>query len=144
MLATILLGIMLLFVFYMIVKSGFHIKFCVLCAAISTTWLGLLWLYKLGRFNDPVILALLMGQSITGIFYMVESRVTRELRIFTLPFFLTLIAVFYYFIKGFHGSLPVFSILLILWLMGYAIFASRNDPGKKPLVETVINCCQDK
>lgn len=144
MLVNSLLTITVLFGFYLLLKSGLKLKLCALCAAISTVWIVLLSLDKIGFFQDRVLLSLLIGQSITGVFYLVQNKVGRELRIFTLPFFLTLTAIFYLLITGFTGSLMAFAFLFVLWIISYLIFINRNDPGKRPVVEEVINCCSDK
>ena len=144
MLAVVLLAIATLFVIYLLVKAGLGWKFCVLCAAVSSTWLVLLVLYKTGRFGDPVLLALLLGLSVTGIFYFVQRRVPATLRVFTLPFFLSLTAIAYFAVQGVSGVLPVMGLLLALWLAAYLVFAYRNDPGKKPVVNAVIDCCKEE
>ena len=144
MLFSVLVAIAVLFMAYLLIKSFIPFKFCVLCAAVSSTWLVLLVLYKLGWFHDPVLLALLLGQSVTGIFYFVQRRVPSTLRVFTLPFFLSLTAIAYVAVSGTGGVLPVMVLLLLLWLAGYVAFSYRNDPGKKAAVNAVIDCCKEE
>lgn len=144
MLGIVLLAILMLFVIYLLVKAGLGVKFCVLCAAVSSTWLVLLVLYWLGRFRDPALLALLLGQSVTGIFYLVQRRAAESLKVFTLPFFLSLTAFAYFAVSGTTGVWPAMLLLFGLWLAGYAVFAYRNDPGKKSVVNAVIDCCKEE
>ncbi|AHB42001.1 hypothetical protein RAAC3_TM7C00001G0134 [Candidatus Saccharibacteria bacterium RAAC3_TM7_1] len=113
---------------------------CAICAGIALTWLGLLALSKLGGIHDDVILALLMGQSISGLFYLLRDKVPRSLRIFTLPFFLSLTAASYALIKT-ETVLLAFGLVAVVWVVAWAIFIYRNDPGKKPLVDNVMDCC---
>lgn len=143
MLALILLIISGLFAVALVVKHVFSLKVCVLCSSIFLTWTSLLVLYKLGKFQDVVILSLLMGQCVAGIYYMLDKRVKPALRIFTLPFFLSLTTLFYLVITGTSVILPPLFVLLGLWVVAYIIFTYRNDPGKK-LVTAVMECCKDK
>lgn len=144
MLTPILLVVTGLFVLGMAIKKTLSLKFCVLCMSILLTWTGLLVLYRTGRFHDTVLLSLLMGQSVTGLFYFARKRVKPVLRVFTLPFFLTLTAVFYLAVTLTSDILPALLALLGLWIAAYIIFAYRNDPGKKTITDAVMDCCEDK
>ncbi|HEV2403041.1 MAG TPA: hypothetical protein VGS08_02470 [Candidatus Saccharimonadales bacterium] len=144
MLAPILLVITVLFVLALGVKKALSLKVCVLCASILLTWTTLLVLYRTGHFHDTVLLSLLMGQCVTGLFYFLDRRVVPALRIFTLPFFLTLTTIFYVTITLTKNIVPPLLVLLGLWLVAYVIFAWRNDPGKKKVADTVMRCCEDK
>ncbi len=144
MLALILLIISGIFAATLVVKHVLSLKVCVLCSSIFLTWTSLLVLYKLGKFHDVVLLSLLMGQCVTGAYYMLEQRVKPALRIFTLPFFLSLTTLFYLVITGTSVVLPPLFVLLGLWVVAYTIFAYRNDPGKKLVTNAVMDCCKDK
>ncbi len=113
---------------------------CAICIAISGTWISLLILYKLGRFHNVTLLALLMGQSVSGMFYLLRGQVPASLRIFTLPFFLSLTAIFYVLITD-EFILPAFGLTSGLWLLTWLVFVYRNDPGRKPLAKAVMDCC---
>lgn len=117
-------------------------KFCVLCVSVSLAWLGLVGLYFFDLFHDPTLVAILAGQSITGLYYFIYKRVARPLRVFTLPFFLSLTAGVYMLIKT-EIVMPAFILLLVLWLACWFIFSYRSDPGKKPLAKALIECCED-
>lgn len=144
MLAIILLAITFIFMLTLCMKKILSIKTCALCSGIVLTWAGLFFLYKTGIFHDVVLLSLLMGQSVTGIYYAVDKRVMPALRIFTLPFFLTLTVVFYVSLAGVKSILPTLLVLLSLWVAALIIFTYRNDPGKKTITDAVMNCCEDK
>ncbi len=144
MLVLILITITVLFITILGVKKILSLKICAICGSIVITWVGLLFLYRTGYFRDAVLLSLLMGQSITGLYYAVDKRVPPALRIFTLPFFLTLTVLFYIAIVGTSSILLPFLVLLVLWMGAYGIFAYRNDPGKKSISDAVMNCCEDK
>ncbi len=144
MLVPILIIITILFIAFIGIKKIFSLKVCALCGSIVLTWIGLLVLYRTGFFNDPILLSLLMGQSITGLYYVIDKRVPSALRIFTLPFFLTLTVIFYIAIVGVSSVFMPLLVLLVLWIVAYVIFAYRNDPGKKSISDAVMNCCEDK
>ena len=131
-----------LFIAGLIMKHLSERRFCVICASISLTWLIFLILYWTDNFHDPILLSLLMGQSITGPYYFVKKGVPKVLRIFSLPFFLSLTAGFYMLIKT-ELVLPAFGLLLGLWLVAWLIFTYRNDPGKKTIAKILAKCCED-
>ena len=86
-LIQILVSITLLFFVLLIIKEfiGSKLKknFCAICGAVVLTWLALLILYWLGIFQNKIILALLIGESALGIFYVVERKVREKLKIFS-------------------------------------------------------------
>lgn len=139
----IFLSIATLFIALMLFQAISKWKFCALCASVSLTWLTLLAAYKLEKFNNPVILALLMGQSVVGVFYLVEKKVEEKYRLFRMPFVLTLTAVFY---LALDATRPAFTALLVpagLWLVMLVIYISREQPRLKTAVEKIINCCKN-
>lgn len=134
-------AITLLFVIAVVARNNFNLRVCAICAGIAITWMGLLLLYKLDKYHDTALLALLMGQSIAGIFYLLKDRFPKDLRIFTLPFFLTLTAVMYALITS-EFMVSVFAFLTVIWVVGWFVFTSRNDPGKKELAKATMDCCE--
>jgi len=138
----IFLAISLIFIASLIVKNLVNKAFCSLCVAVASVWLVLLFLYKADRFSDGILLALLVGQSITGIFYLTYRKLPKSLRIFSLPFFLSLTAVLYMLITA-DIQLAVFILLLVLWLAAWIIFTYRNDPAKKAITKILAKCCED-
>ena len=138
----IFLAISLIFIASLIIKNLVNKAFCSLCMAVASAWLVLLFLYKTGRFSDGILLALLIGQSITGIFYLAYRKLPKSLRIFSLPFFLSLTAVLYMLITA-DIQLAVFILLLVLWLAAWIIFTYRNDPAKKAVAKILAKCCED-
>ncbi len=134
--------ISLLFIAGLIYNQKSKRKICAICAGVSLAWLLLFILYKTGTYKDTVLLSLLMGQSITGLYYLGLRRLPKSLRIFTLPFFLSLTAVFYLLITE-RFIAAAFGLLTALWLAAWVIFINRKDPGKKPLAQAVTNCCED-
>ena len=136
------LAISLIFIASLIIRNLLNKAFCSLCVAVASVWLVLLYLYKTDRFSDGILLALLVGQSITGIFYLAYRKLPKSLRIFSLPFFLSLTAVLYMLITA-DIQLAVFILLLVLWLAAWIIFTYRNDPAKKAITKILAKCCED-
>ncbi|MGB0757341.1 MAG: hypothetical protein ACPGO5_02700 [Patescibacteria group bacterium] len=49
------------------------LKVCAICSAVSMTWLGLLLTYMLGMHEEIVWLGVLMGGSVVGLMYKLDS-----------------------------------------------------------------------
>src|SRR3989338_9010508 len=114
------LGIItILFLVFLFLKSILRKEWCTLCLAVSMTWIGLLMLYKIGIFEDSILIGLLIGQSVVGILYVIEKRMNQKLRIFLLPVLLTLTTLGYVLL-----SLPEKGIAIVLFLLGvWALFS---------------------
>ncbi len=142
MLQYVLLLITGLFVLGLIIKNTLVRQLCVLCLSISGSWIILLTLYRLGYFHNQVLLAMLMGQSITGIFYLARRHVAKILHIFTLPFFLCLTVVAYWAVGERVAFVPILGFLTALWVIGYVLLLSSNDVGKRT-AKTIMQCCSE-
>lgn len=134
-------AIVLIFALVLGVKRFVKRDLCALCLSVSLTWVGLLILNKVGMFENTVLLALLMGQSVTGVFYMLKEKLPKVLRIFTLPFFLSLTAVSYVLIANDY-IIWTFVLLTAVWIGGWLIFSSREDPGTQRVATVVMDCCE--
>lgn len=55
-------------------KKNFKIKICAICATVVTTWVGLLVMKLVGFSINQILLAILMGQSVTGFMYFLERK----------------------------------------------------------------------
>ena len=142
MVLTVLILVTGLFAGGLLVRNVLMRRLCALCMSISGSWLILLLLYKLDRFHDPVLLALLMGQSVTGAFYFLQRKLARSLRVFTLPFILTSTVLAYWIVGGIVAVLPVFGFLFLLWVAGYILFVANRDKGSR-VTRAAITCCGD-
>ncbi|MBS3092655.1 hypothetical protein J4466_04515 [Candidatus Pacearchaeota archaeon] len=126
-------------------NKGKNLKgnFCVICISIILTWLGLLVLYWYGLFDNILAISLLMGMSLTGIYYFIDKKIgkkNKKLKIFRLPFILTLIIIAYYVInfKGFENIIKSALIFIILWALFVLIYFYNNTKFIKKLIE----CCK--
>lgn len=126
-----------------ILPASMQKNFCVLCASVSLTWLGLLVLLDLGWFSDPVLLALLLGSSVLGIFYLVDASVPEQWKIFRLPFFLTLVLTAYTLVAGSAQLGPALLFVMILWTVFLFFFLYQSHlPALKPWMKRMLECCK--
>lgn len=128
-----------LFTVLLVVKNLFSWKLCAVCLAVSLTWLGLWGLYRLDWFHDPVLLAFLMGQSITGLYYLLEKKVPRPWLVFRVPALLSLTYVFYVSIT-LTVAWSAMALVAALWLTGFGLMFYRI-PSVSRMAGKVIECC---
>jgi hypothetical protein len=132
-----LVGIVLLFFVLLTIKSFFNIKkFCTICLSVTLTWMTLLILYFIGIFTDKIILAILIGHTSLGIYYILEKKVRKELLIFRLPYLLTSISLIYFILSGF--ILNGLYVLLGLWLLFILTYLFKFNKFTKKIIE----CCK--
>jgi hypothetical protein len=142
--AAVIAGMVAAFAVLLALKRLSGLRFCVLCVTVGATWLALLALHWAGTYENRVLLALLMGQTITGLHYLVEGRVREELLVFRLPFVLTLVALFYLAIAPDAAVAAGLSgVVAATWVIALAVYATRNVDGLKSIARQVIECCKD-
>jgi hypothetical protein len=135
-----LVGITLLFVIFLIFKEFLSKKskdkFCVICFSVSLTWIILLVLYFTAIFTDKIIIAILMGQTSLGLFYLFYEK----LNVFKLPFLLTLIAVIYFILESFE--IKSLFLLAGLWILFFIIFIFKSNKKLSNFANKIIECCK--
>lgn len=117
-------------------------QFCALCGAVFLTWILLLGLYYAGAFDNGIVLALLVGQTMLGIFYLLEKKVAERFTLFRLPFLVTLLIIAYTILMR---SVPTKEMIILvggLWLIFGGLYAYRRVPALRQLAEKVIACCK--
>jgi hypothetical protein len=139
----VLLVIAVLFVALLIVKSITGWKFCVICTSVSVTWIALLVLYWLGVFDRPLIVAVLMGQSVMGLYYLLEKRSNEELHVFRLPLLLTLTLAAFVVLGVSTDLVYGLSLLAVLWVVLSLLYLYRENPKTRIVVDRIIACCRD-
>src|SRR3989344_5354162 len=142
---NILIIIIVLFFMLLIIKEfiyKFKEKFCVICLSVTLTWLSLLFLYWFGLFQDKIIMALLMGQTILGVFYLVEKKVNEEIKIFRLPFILTLITIGYLSLTMPNDIMKTIILLFTIWLIFFILYFYRSNQNLKLFIKKIIECCR--
>lgn len=145
--ATISLLFVVLLAVKEIARTRIKKEFCVICAAVSLTWIGLLAANLLGIFEDKTLIALLMGQSVVGIFYLVESKAAKNLKLFRLPFLLTLTTIAYIALQVPQGSmsaiLSVIFLLAALWTAFIFLYLYKNNKNVHSVVKRIVKCCRN-
>src|SRR3989338_1322359 len=146
-LTLILIAITVLFFVFLIVKNLLT-KFkdlCALCGAVSLTWIGLLVLLKLNRIQDTTIIALLMGQSTIGLFYLLQAKgkgKNRIMNLLSLPIYLVLTT----------GGLALLALpedikrtlifLLAVWIIFGGLLMYQTNPYINRITKSIIACCK--
>ena len=131
-----LTGITILFFLFLIMRN-LSKKICAICLAVSLSWIILLTFYFWGYFLDKTIIAILMGMSVLGLFYMFYE----ELSVFKLPFILTLIFIIYSVLESF--SINSLYLLIILWIFFFIVYIFRKNPSLKSKINKLIECCRN-
>src|SRR3972149_645888 len=99
----VLIGITVLFFLLLALKNIFNLKkVCVICLSVTLSWAILLVFYFLNIFNDKIIIAILMGHTSLGIYYILEKKVKKNFLLFRLPYLLTGIFIIYIIIGDFN------------------------------------------
>ena len=122
-------------------KNRIKKNFCVVCASISLTWVILLALYLINLFDNLLLISLLMGMSLTGIYYLLGRKIGRKnekLKIFRLPLILTLI-ILAYFILTLENIINSIFIVAGLWALFILIYIYNNSK----LIEKLLECCKE-
>jgi hypothetical protein len=136
-------AIAVLFVVLLVGKGVIKSHFCVICASVSMTWAALLGFFWAGMFDEPILIAVLMGESVVGLYYLVEKKTKEQLHIFRLPFLLTATFVAYVLLGRSEGVVASFLLLLSLWVVFGIIYLSRTHAYTHKVVERIIACCRD-
>lgn len=140
---VLLLVITILFILLLILKSALKLRFCVICASVSLTWLGFLFWHWFVEQGDVLLLALLMGQSIIGLCYLVEKKVPDHYQLFRLPFLLSLTAIGIILLGFLTNLFQIFLFLIILWIITGLLYLYRQNPRMHKIIQHIIACCKN-
>lgn len=138
-----LAAITTLFLTLLAVKNASRLRYCVMCAGVSLTWIGLLAASRLGVAVDPTIVALLVGQSVVGTYYLAERRLPERFHIFRLPFLLTMTAAAAALLGALTATASVLLLLVAAWAAFGFVFAYRQDARVRAFAGRVVACCRD-
>ncbi|MBI2668802.1 hypothetical protein HYX14_03085 [Candidatus Woesearchaeota archaeon] len=139
-LTLVLLLIIGLFLILLMLKNILKKEFCVLCAASLLTWLILLGFFYLKKWDNITLIAILLGSSILGIFYLVEANVPEHYRLFRLPFYLTLFLLAAALVRII--SISALFTIIIIWVIFLILFLYRRNPNVNAFVQKAIACCK--
>lgn len=135
------LGIIGAFVLLLIIKAVTSLRFCVACVSVAGAWITLLALYWLDIFENTILLALLIGQSIVGIYYLAEKHLPERYQIFRIPFLLSLTFSAYSVLASVEFA--ALWLLVGLWIISGLLYAYRTQPKLKSTAEHILACCKD-
>ena len=122
----------------------FKTNICLICGAVSGTWIWMLVAGASGYSIDPVIPAMLMGGSVVGINYQLEKKIkNREWLIYWRITFIIL------------GFLTAYNLLMFRWInlaiysaiaicLGFVAFGSKHQRDTKnieSIESSMKNCC---
>ena len=143
MLFQALIAITGFFLLYFLIKPWVErlADYCVICISVTTTWVVGLVLYFTGYLTDPLLLALLMGTSVTGGYYYLDAKY-EVLHFFRLPLFLSLLTTAFS-ILSLTVEWKAFLLLSCLWVVFGLIYGYRTSPAFSGLVKRVIECCKN-
>ncbi|MBI5622008.1 hypothetical protein HY933_04055 [Candidatus Falkowbacteria bacterium] len=139
----IIVAIVALFVLLLFVKQFSRWKFCVLCVSVSATWLGLLGAYWLGLFPYRELIAVLMGQSVVGLYYLAEKRLPADWQIWRLPFLLSLTVLAYAALGLVRLWFWPLAVLAAVWLLTTGLYYYRDSTRLRQTFERIVACCRD-
>src|SRR3989304_5188740 len=134
LITIVLIGITILFFLLLAMKTIFNIKkACAICLSVTLSWIILLILYFLNIFADKIIIAILMGHTSLGIYYILEKKVKKKFLLFRLPYLLTSISVIYIIIGDFNINSLFF--ILALWVLFFIIYLFKFNKFAKKIIE---------
>src|SRR3989338_5248712 len=118
---NVLLLITILFFILLLIKSVFKKnKICVICASVFISWVFFLILYWKGKFLDKTIIAILIGESTLGVFYLIESKTKEE----------------------FKYSSNILYFLIGIWTLFFIIYSFKDKGKLGKLTRKIIECCK--
>jgi hypothetical protein len=129
--------------FYAVALMKPHLKnfsVCSICLAVSLTWVGLFALRQFGLFENEAVIALLLGQSVVGGYYLWERRAPRDWLVFRLPVLLVL-SFAAWSIVALDVDLTLLGLVALTWAVHGFLYAYRTRPSVKSSFDNIIACC---
>jgi len=120
-----------------------RLKFCVVCVTVGLTWLSLLVARLLGYTVDPILIGVLMGESVIGLYQLIEKMAPVVWQIFRWPYIITMTVIVYLVVGVRSGAWLAILLLILLWVVWGSVFALREFPSIKKITERLISCCRD-
>ena len=142
-LPLIIVFLTLWFLVLLLLKSFMPWKFCVACVTISSSWMALLIWRAVGGAINPIFIAVLMGESVVGLYYVLEKNVPETWHIFRWPFLITATTVAYV-ASGLQTQLWLaFAFIAAIWIFFGLLYAVRHVALWQKVVQQLIACCRD-
>lgn len=132
-----------IFVAGIVVQNITRVKFCAVCVAISSTWIILLGLRLLGYAINPAIIGVLMGESVVGLYYLLEKKLPPAWQLFRWPTLITMTVIAYLIVGIRGGAVRAIMSLALIWIAFGVIHSFRHYAAIKKITERIIACCRD-
>lgn len=126
----------------LVLKSIVDSKLCTLCGAVSGTWLVLLGISYLGQYGNETAVALLLGQSIVGVLYVLRNRLPPEYDVYSFPFVIAGTVLGYVAITG-ELLIEAGVLTAAVWLVAGLLFTYRENDRVATVFDEVVACCRD-
>ena len=120
-----------------------RLKFCAVCVTVSLTWLFLLTARLLGYAVNPILIGVLMGESVVGLYYLIEKKAPVAWQIFRWPYIITMTVMVYLIVGVRSGAWQAILLLILMWIIWGSVFALRKFPSIKKITQRLIACCRD-
>lgn len=132
-----------IFLLALAVHSSGRLKFCAVCVTIGITWLSLLIARLLGYPVNPILIGVLMGECVVGLYHLIEKRAPPSWQIFRWPYMITLTVAVYLVVGVRSGAWASLALLALIWIVWGGAYALRQYPSIKKITERLIACCRD-
>lgn len=116
-------------------------EFCVICLTVTLGWIGMLGLLAIGRFDEPVLVGIFMGQTILAIYSLLERKGSDGLKLFRLPFLLTATFVAYLALAGRRPVMGEGIVFTLVWGLFFVVFLLRFTEKGRKIAESIVRCC---
>lgn len=137
-----LAAITVLFFSLLALRSWKDLSFCAVCVSFTAVWVGLYSAYWLNVFDSLLLVVLMAGMTLHGIYGVWESKISDRFRVFRLPFLLTGLTVFY-MMFAIDFRLEKIAFLLALWLFFSVLYLYRESEAFGAYIDEMVGCCKD-
>jgi len=141
-LTTVLWTLSALFALFLLARS-LGLKVCAACAAVFTTWVGLLALLVLEKEVDPLMIGIFMGGSVVGVTYFLQEKLPEDYQLFTYPFLITFFSLAYILLADVPAEWGAYILLASIWTLFVALFSVRKNTQLRGLAKRIIECCKN-
>ncbi len=137
-----LTGLTALFFIFLGLKNWKGWSFCAICVASTLTWITLVGLYILDMFDSLILIVLMAGMTLHGLYRLWEEKSSRKHLVFRLPVLLLGITVLYQvFVWQIYSEL--LGLLVLVWLFFLMLYFYRENDRFEAYVDDLIECCRD-
>lgn len=137
-----LIGLIILFFLLLGIKNWKEWSFCAICTVSTLTWIALGGLYVLGLFDSLILIVLMAGMTLHGLYQLWEEKTSRKYLVFRLPVLLTSVILLYQ-IFIWEISLELFGLLIAVWILFLTLYFYRENSRFEAYVDDIIECCRD-